>query len=213
MTLNITLLTDNSVYIGFIDKQKGKSQINKKVYNTDFGGMKPNNVKLNDILKVKENPFSFTIFDPATPDKPFYSTENKAFFMNRWLKVFSADLRINDERIFGLGEREGDFFFKNGTRVSLYNNARNLTGSRNEFFNTTYSKNGFFPAFFAQMQESTQLMAVVKMNTEPQDFAFYHDLLDNVTTATNIFSGSNLEQVVIFKLEPLEMQRALHKHV
>lgn len=55
-------------------------------------------------------------------------------------------------RFFGLGERKGDFFLKDDTTYSLYNNNNNVRNSAGAFGDTNeHSRNGFHPIIYSSL--------------------------------------------------------------
>jgi len=164
------------------------------VYDTTFQYARDiGDVKLVDLVKLNLEPFSIEIHEYQNEDKVYYSTKDQFLFFEDNLTHVGATLSVNKQRVFGLGERIGNFFIPDKTRISLWNNDQNYTTTNSSTVKTIHCKNGFFPTYFYQIAGSSNLASVTKFNAEGQDFTFFQDADNSKANVHNVYSGKNFQ--------------------
>jgi hypothetical protein len=112
--VNITLLTDNSIYYSFsYTKSQDSFTTPRMVYDRNFThlGQEGPKRKLTDILTLNADPFYFEIHDPVVTTNIFFSTKDV-------LNLFHSDIIAftlaypQGGLFFGLGERAGKFYLE-----------------------------------------------------------------------------------------------------
>mmetsp|Transcript_41978 Transcript_41978/g.48617 ORF Transcript_41978/g.48617 Transcript_41978/m.48617 type:complete len:1282 (-) Transcript_41978:599-4444(-) len=174
MKVTFILVKNNLVRVLVEDPSKQAFKVTDDVFNPEMLPL-DGHLSLEDIESVLTVPkagetFFFEIHEPNT-QKVIYSTKGQQLvFSPNYIKMTSV---INSNgRIFGLGERVGDFFLKEGVYTMWNRDEPSPTENGARPGNNIY---GTHPVYFSQMKSSNQFFAVFDNNAGAQDVIIERD--------------------------------------
>uniref|UniRef100_A0A7S3NAI4 Alpha-glucosidase n=1 Tax=Euplotes harpa TaxID=151035 RepID=A0A7S3NAI4_9SPIT len=174
MKVVFTLIKDNLLNVDFhLQKNITEFEIPYVVLNSTLYPIKTTYAKgkIQSYLTLPKvgDEFYFEVHSKDKPSDLLYSTKGQHLIYSELYKEINAKLYASS-RIFGLGERIGDFWLQAGT-YTVWNRGPAVQERED---GQTPGKNlyGTHPVFFAQKKTSSDFFAVYHHNTGPQDFVF-----------------------------------------
>lgn len=160
--------------------------------------LRASETNVSQMVEVAENkqPFYFKLKDKPDGEVILKSSESLEswFIFTDYFKKLSLDINTTSE-MFGLGERTGDFWLKDGT-YSLWSYDQEATRENGR----APGKNlgGVHPVIFNRLpgDDDTRFMAIFSLNSNAQDFII-KNRPDNFATVTEITTGGIFEMYVI----------------
>ena len=156
-----------------------------------------NQESLGDITSVLTLPnqgdeFFYEVHQVNDPTKVFYSTRGMPFIYSKYYKKTSAKIDSTGQ-IFGLGERVGEFFLKEGVYTIWARDDPSPVEDGKKPGKNVY---GSHPVFFTQMSSSkSQFFAVFDHNAGAQDFFLKKE--GSAYTVTQIKTSGITHQFII----------------
>ena len=139
-------------------------------------------------LPNKGEEFYFEIHSKDNSRDVYYSTKELNLLYTEFYKTVRA--RINSQRVFGLGERIGEFFLSFGTYTVWNRGVREQMPDYGEPpGQNLYSSH---PVYFVKRKLSNDFFAVYHHNSGPQDFQFGAGLDGTVVTTISTTGRTNL---------------------
>lgn len=191
--VNFTLIKDNLINVDFIPEIEGDVfeipdiVLNKDVYPIHKIYAEGDISSYVTVAQPQEE-FYFEIHTKDDPKDVLYSTKDQPLIYTEFYKSMGARIYTNN-RIFGLGERIGDFWLGFGTHTVW-----NYAGEQTEDNGEPPGKNlyGSHPVYFAQRDSGTEFFGVYDHNTGPQDFVFEHNYYGNEINTIKTSGKTNL---------------------
>lgn len=139
--------------------------LNKEIYPIRQSHAHENITSYIKLPELGEN-FFFEIHAKNSPSDVLFSIKNQRFIYTNYFKLMTS-IVYGNYRLFGLGERIGDFWKGYGT-YSIWNRAAPQVFENGE----PPGKNlyGSHPVYFVQRNSGTEFFAVYDHNSGPQDF-------------------------------------------
>jgi alpha-glucosidase (family GH31 glycosyl hydrolase) len=122
-------------------------------------------------LPAEKEEFYFQIHELNNPMKVLYSTKDLDFVYSKYFIKIQAKINSNG-KIFGLGERVGNFFLEEGV-YTLW--SRNATTSIEDDVSPGKNIYGTHPVYFTQKSSDTKFFAVYEHNAGAQDYFLKKD--------------------------------------
>ena len=139
-------------------------------------------------LPNKGEEFYFEIHSKDNARDVYYSTKGLNLLYTEFYKTVRA--RINSQRVFGLGERIGEFFLSFGT-YTVWNRG---VGEQIPDYGESPGQNLYssHPVYFVKRKLSSDFFAVYHHNSGPQDFQFGAGLDGTIVTTISTTGRTNL---------------------
>ena len=169
-TVNFTMVRERVIRIE-IDHSLGSNyRVTDKVFNPDVLPLDGSNVTadIGSVLNTaKENEtFYFEIHEYDNPSNVLYSTKDLEFVHTQYYMKTTALVNSNG-KIFGMGERVGEFFLNDGT-YTLW--ARDEPSPVEDSKRPGKNIYGTHPVFFSKLKSDNDFFAVFENNAGAQDF-------------------------------------------
>lgn len=110
---NITLLTDNSLYVRLSSTSFLYDDKLSQIYDRNFSSFSniKKNFKIRYMVSYNEEPFYITIVNPKNKKQILFTTKDKIIFEHIDVNIFNFEQpNSNPDQAYGLGERKGPFF-------------------------------------------------------------------------------------------------------
>lgn len=156
--MNITLLTDNSIYYSFsYTKSSDSFTTPKSVYDRKFSDFSQasHQIKLSDVLTMNADPFYFEIHDTQDPTKIFFSSKDNLNIFHSDITVFTLSYPSSSLYFYGLAESSKDTFYLEDKKTY------HLFASNEE------GKNGFYPVLYSAMVPQGKATCVWTITSTP----------------------------------------------
>lgn len=126
------------------------------------------NIHIDDVLTLSEpgEPFFYELHNTNEPKEVLYSTQGYNFVYTEFFKQETAWLNTTG-KIFGLGERVGDFWLKPGVYTIWNKDQTSPIEDGEQPGNNVY---GSHPIYYFQTIDKQQFMAVMDNNVGAQDY-------------------------------------------
>jgi maltase-glucoamylase len=189
-----TLLKDNLLRIQIIDPlDKTAFLAPEETFSSDYSKI-TSTLDISAVLtlpKQGEN-FYYEVHDPKSPSTILYSTKGQGFVYSQYYKRTTATVN-SDDKLFGLGERVGDFFLTEGVYTLWARDEVSPIENAKRPGNNIY---GVHPVYFSKLKKSTQFFAVFDHNAGAQDYILKKVGTD--WTVTQVKTSGVTDQFILF---------------
>lgn len=170
-----TMVQNRILRIEIIDEYQTEYRVTDQVFNPKLLPLDGHGVTT-DISSVLTTPaegedFYFEVHALNNPKVVLYSTKGQEFIHTQYYKKTTSIIN-NDGHIFGLGERVGDFFLKDGIYTLWARDEPSPTETAKRPGNNVY---GTHPVYFSKMKTNNDFFAVFDNNAGAQDFIIESD--------------------------------------
>ncbi|CDW91804.1 maltase-intestinal-like [Stylonychia lemnae] len=211
---NITLLSDNSLYIMMNSQQNQLKDPLAKIYDRSFADFKNigKSFTLKDILTYGQDPFYIQINHPIKKDKILFSTKDSLSFYHIDFNLVNYQQPSSDQNVFyGIGERNGQFFLQDKYTYALFNNDNNIPNNYQSNGRVyEYGKNGHLPIIYSQLTQSTITTAVIIYTSQGSEISYFKQ--NGLPRISLLQSNTQTEFALVFD-DISSIQQQVFKHI
>ena len=191
LTATFELISDSVIRV-LINDSSGAFAAPDETFNLH---PKPSNISISidQMLKLPEadEEFYYLVHEFNDPNVVLYTTQNQPFVYSEYYKKSTAVIN-SDGKIFGLGERVGEFFLAEGV-YTLW--ARDIPSPIEDGKKPGKNIYGTHPVYFSKLAKSDQFFAVFDHNAGAQDYVIKKD--GNDWKITQIKTSGVTDQFII----------------
>ena len=193
-SINFTMISEKVVRIEIEHSSGTNFRTPDQVFNPDIYpfACKDVKTKITDVLKTadKGEELYFKVHGYKNERNVLYSTKNLEFVHTP--NYMKTTAHINSDKIFGLGERVGEFFLKDGVYTLWARDELSPIETGKRPSNSVY---GTHPVYFSKLKNSHEFFAVFENNAGAQDFILESDTQGK--TVTQIKSSGITDTFII----------------
>lgn len=174
LTAKFTLVTDHMVRVEIEENLDGKNvfRVPHAVNDTFVNDERAIHINIDAVLTVAApgDQFFYEIHASNEPENVFYSTRDQDFIFTDYYKKETAELKTSTGQIFGLGERAGEFWLKEGVYTIW---ARDDQSPVEDGIPPGKDIYGSHPVYYTQVNNKgfeNQFMCVFDNNAGAQDY-------------------------------------------
>ena len=193
-SISFTMIRDSVIRIQIEHESGLNFRTPDYVFNPDMPPSECTGVKTNitDVLKTagRDEEFYFEVHEYKNESNVLYSIKDLEFVHTpNYMKTTAY---INSDKIYGLGERVGEFFLKDGVYTIWARDELSPVETGKRPSNSVY---GAHPVYFSKLKNSTKFFAVFDNNVGAQDFIIESN--DTGKIVTHIKSSGITDMFII----------------